>query len=48
MNWSSLGNHPVMDPPLYKKIGAYHFNLDDVLGKGNFSTVYKGKHQSTG
>ena len=48
MNWSSVGNHPVMDPPLYKKIGDFSFSLEDVLGKGNFSTVFKGKHRSTG
>ena len=47
MDRSALGNHPLMDPPLYKRIGNYCFNLEDVIGKGNFSTVYKGRHQIT-
>lgn len=25
-----------------KKIQNYYFNLNDILGKGSFSTVYKG------
>jgi serine/threonine protein kinase len=30
-----------------KKVKNYVFNLRDVLGKGSFSTVYLGHHQTT-
>lgn len=30
-----------------KKIGKYIVNLDDLLGKGSFSSVYRGKHIDT-
>ncbi len=30
-----------------KKVKDYIFSLNDVLGKGSFSTVYKGYHQET-
>lgn len=28
--------------PMFKKIDNYVFNLDDMLGQGNFSKVYRG------
>lgn len=30
-----------------KEIGQYIYNLNDVLGKGEFSTVYKGYDSTT-
>lgn len=30
-----------------KKIQNYVFKLNEVLGKGNFSTVYRGHHELT-
>ena len=27
-----------------KKIGKYIVNLEDLLGKGSFASVYRGKH----
>jgi hypothetical protein len=47
MKWQSLGNHPMMDPPLFKRIGPYVFNLEDILGKGSFSKVYRGRNEQT-
>lgn len=31
----------------YKKIQNYIFNFNDLLGKGNFSKVYKAHHEIT-
>lgn len=31
-----------------KKIGSYLFRYSDVLGSGNFSTVYSGVDENTG
>lgn len=31
-----------------KKIQNYVFNSGDLLGKGNFSKVYRGTHELTG
>jgi serine/threonine protein kinase len=31
-----------------KKIGSYLFRYSDVLGAGNFSTVYSGVDENTG
>lgn len=36
-----------MDPPLFKRIGDYYFKLEDLLGQGSFSKVYKGHNQLT-
>lgn len=47
MHLNSLGNHPIMDPPLFKRIGDYYFKFDDLLGQGSFSKVYKGHNQRT-
>jgi hypothetical protein len=33
--------------PNYKKIQNYVFDLNDVLGAGNFSKVYKAVNQTT-
>jgi serine/threonine protein kinase len=30
-----------------KKIQNYYFNLNDILGKGSFSTVYRGIEEKT-
>lgn len=30
-----------------KKIQNYYFNLNDILGKGSFSTVYRGVEEKT-
>lgn len=30
-----------------KKIGKYIVNLEDLLGKGSFASVYRGKHSET-
>lgn len=30
-----------------KKVQNYYFNLNDVLGRGSFSTVYKGIEERT-
>lgn len=30
-----------------KKVQNYYFNLNDVLGRGSFSTVYKGVEERT-
>lgn len=30
-----------------KKVQNYYFNLNDVLGRGSFSTVYKGIQEKT-
>ncbi len=38
---------PVANQPLYKRIDNYVFNFDDMLGQGNFSKVYRGRHQIT-
>lgn len=35
---------PVASQPLYKRIDNYVFNFDDMLGQGNFSKVYRGRH----
>jgi hypothetical protein len=34
-------------PPNYKKIQNYMFDLNDILGAGNFSKVYKAVNQTT-
>ncbi len=39
----STDNHDTL-----KKIGSYLFLYSDVLGSGNFSTVYKGVDENTG
>jgi serine/threonine protein kinase len=31
-----------------KKIDKYSFNMKDVLGKGSFGKVFKGKNEKTG
>lgn len=33
--------------PIYKKIDNYVFNFDELLGQGNFSKVYRGRHELT-
>ena len=33
--------------PNYKKIQNYVFDLNDILGAGNFSKVYKAMNQTT-
>lgn len=42
-----LPHHQQM-PAQTKKIQNYIFNLSDMLGKGNFSKVYKATNELTG
>ena len=35
-------NIPISNQDTVKKIGSYLFRYSDVLGSGNFSTVYSG------
>lgn len=37
-------NWPAMNEPVCKKIQNYIFKFTDMLGKGNFSKVYKAHH----
>jgi hypothetical protein len=35
------------DNTVTKKVQNYFFKLDDILGKGSFSSVYRGVHEFT-
>ncbi len=41
-------NVSIYNQDTVKKIGSYLFRYSDVLGSGNFSTVYSGVDQNTG
>ena len=39
--------HGSQNEPICKKIQNYIFKFSDILGKGNFSKVYKAHHEIT-